>query len=83
MHWNYGLTEDFKSIKKTIGILNAIDLRLKQGKFYCAAKAKRAADGRRMKTEFVYFKWSFLKFGECYGLVILFSSVDFGSDSLG
>ena len=41
MHLNYGLTEDFTSIKKTIGILNRNDFRLKQGKFYCVAKAKR------------------------------------------
>ena len=27
MYWNYGLTEDFTLIQKTIGILNAIDLR--------------------------------------------------------
>ena len=45
MYLKYGLTEDFTLIKKTIGILNAIYLRLKQGKFYCAAKAKGAADG--------------------------------------
>ena len=41
MYLNYGLTEDFTLIKKTIGILNAIDFPLKQGKFYCVAKAKR------------------------------------------
>ena len=28
MYLNHGLTEDFKSIQKTIGILNAIDFRL-------------------------------------------------------
>ena len=37
MYLNYGLTEDFTSIRKTIGILNTIDFRLKQGKFYCVA----------------------------------------------
>ena len=41
MHLNYGLTEDFTSIQKAIGILNTNDFRLKQGKFYCVAKAKR------------------------------------------
>ena len=33
MYLNYGLTEDFTSIQKTIGILKVIDFRLKQGKF--------------------------------------------------
>ena len=28
MYWNYGLTEDFTSIQKTIGILNAIDFKM-------------------------------------------------------
>ena len=31
MYWNYGLTEDFTSIKKTIGILNAIDFKMIYG----------------------------------------------------
>ena len=38
MYLNYGLTEDFTSIQKTIGILNVIDFWLKEGKFYCVAK---------------------------------------------
>ena len=54
MYLHYGLTEEFTSIQKTIGILNAIDFRLKQGKFYCVAKAKRLIR-LEMKTEFADF----------------------------
>ena len=41
MYFNYSLTVDFKLLKITFGILNAIDLRPKRGKFYCVEKAKR------------------------------------------
>ena len=51
----YNLTEDLTFIQITLGILNAIDLRLKQG--------------LKMKTEFADFKRSFPKIRECYGPV--------------
>ena len=38
MYWNYGLTEDFTSIQKTIGILNAIDFKM----IYGWSKVKRS-----------------------------------------
>ena len=41
MYLNSGLIEDFTLTQITFGILNAIDLRLKQGKFYCVEKAKQ------------------------------------------
>ena len=43
MYLNCGLIEDFTCAltEITFGILNAIDLRLKQDKFYCVAKVKQ------------------------------------------
>ena len=44
MYWNYGLTEDFTSIQKTIGILNAIDFKMIYGwsKVNFIARQKRS-----------------------------------------
>ena len=41
MYFNYSLTEYFTLIQITIGYFKAIDLWLKQGKFYYVAKAER------------------------------------------
>ena len=51
MYLKYGLTEDFTLIQTMFGILNVIDLRLKQGKFFWGGKSK-AKYGLKMKTEF-------------------------------
>ena len=56
MYLHKSILEDFTLIQITVGILNAIDLRLKQGRFYWAAKVKR-----RLENEFAEFKGSFPK----------------------
>ena len=39
MSLNYGFTEHFTLTQITFGILNAINLQLKQGEFYCVNTA--------------------------------------------
>ena len=41
MYLKYGLIEGFTLTQITFGILDATDLRLQRGKFYCVTKAKR------------------------------------------
>ena len=52
MYFNYGLIEDFMLTLITLGILNAIDLRLNQGKLYCVAKATKNTPRKNSNGEF-------------------------------
>ena len=55
MYLNYSLTEDFTLIQITFGNLKAIDLRLKQGKFYCVT-LKQSEILLENETEYADFK---------------------------
>lgn len=58
MYLNHTLTENFALIQITFANLNGIYLRLKQGKFYCVAKAKRKSNKAFRNYDSTYFSVS-------------------------